>query len=93
MPVGLLQVRLRLPGAHSLKDKRSVVSGLLARARHEYSVSAAELDNLDEPKASVVGFAYLSNDGRHATVVLTKLLDELGRSPAYYVEGHEFALL
>ncbi len=88
MPVGLLQVELRLPGAQTLKDKRSVLVGLLTRARREFNVSAAELDRLDDPKRAVVGFAYLSNDGRHADEVLTRLLDQLQGSRDYYVEGH-----
>ncbi|MEW6217372.1 MAG: DUF503 domain-containing protein [Candidatus Bipolaricaulota bacterium] len=92
MPVGLLQVRLRLPGAQTLKDKRSVVAGVLARARREFSVSAAELDGLDDPKRAVVGFAYLSNDGRHVDEVLMKLLDQLQGSRDYYVEGHALAV-
>lgn len=91
MPVGLLEVKLRLLGAQTLKDKRSVLSGVLARARREFGVSAAELDDLDDPKRAVVGFAYLSNDGRHSDEVLMKLLDWLGGSRDYYVEGHDLS--
>lgn len=93
MPVGVLTVQLRIPGAQSLKDKRSVVSGLLVRARREFGVSAAELDGLDNPKGAVLGFAYLSNDARHADEVLMTLLESLRGSRDYYVEGHELSLL
>lgn len=93
MPVGLLEVRLRLLGAQTLKDKRSVLRGVLARARREFGVSAAELDELDSPKRAAVGFAYLSNDGRHSDEVLMKLLDWLGGSRDYYVEGYDLSTL
>ncbi len=93
MPVGLLQVRLRLPGARTLKEKRSVVVGVLSRARREFNVSAAELDHLDDPKQALLGFAHLSNDGRHTDEVLMKLLDELQTDRDYYVAGHELSFL
>lgn len=93
MPVGVLQVRLRLPGARTLKDKRSVVAGIIARAKREFSVSAAELDGLDDPKRAVLGFAHLSNSRGHTDEVLMKLLDTLGGSRDCYVEGHELSIL
>ncbi|MBC7219926.1 DUF503 domain-containing protein [Candidatus Bipolaricaulota bacterium] len=93
MPVGLLQVRLRLPGARTLKDKRSVVAGVVAWARREFNVSAAELDGLDDPKSAVLGFAHLSNARGHTAEVLTKLLDALDGNRDYYVEGHDLSIL
>ncbi|MCX7750693.1 MAG: DUF503 domain-containing protein [Candidatus Bipolaricaulota bacterium] len=93
MAVGVLTVQLRIPAARTLKDKRSVLSGVLARARREFGVSAAELDGLDNPKGAVLGFAYLSNDPRHADEVLMTLLESLHGSRDYYVEGHELSVL
>lgn len=86
-------MRLRLPGARTLKEKRSVVVGVLSRARRGFNVSAAELDFLDDPKRALLGFAYLSNDGRHTDEVLMKLLDEIQGGRDYYVEGHELSFL
>lgn len=85
-------MRLRLPGARTLKDKRSVIAGVLSRARREFNVSAAELDGLDDPKAAVLGFAHLSNDGRHSDEVLMKLLEELAGRPDFYLEGHDLSI-
>ncbi len=93
MPVGVLQVRLRLPGPRTLKEKRSVVAPVLARARREFNVSAAELDSLDDPKSAVLGFACLSNAHRHTDEVLMKLLDTLQGSRDYYIEGHNLSIL
>lgn len=93
MPVGLLRVRLRLYGTHTLKEKRSIVEGLLLRMRREFNVSAAELDLLDDPGSALLGFAHLSNDGRHSNGVLMKLLKQLEGSRDYYVEAHEVEVL
>ncbi|QAA77361.1 MAG: hypothetical protein BIP78_1597 [Candidatus Bipolaricaulis sibiricus] len=93
MPVGVLEVRLRLPGTRTLKEKRSVVAAILARTRREFNVSAAELDGLDDPKSAVLGFAYLSNARGHTDEVLMRLLDALDGNRDYYVEGHDLSVL
>ncbi len=92
MSVGVLRVWLRLPGARTLKDKRAVVSGLLVRLRREFNVSAAELDLLDEPERALLGFAHLSNDGRHSDEVLMKLLRQLEGHRDFFVEQHEITI-
>ncbi len=89
MAVGVLQVWLRLPGAQTLKDKRAVVSGLLARVRRDFNVSAAELGYLDEPNRALLGFAHLSNDGRHSDEVLARILATFEGQREFYVEQHE----
>jgi uncharacterized protein YlxP (DUF503 family) len=40
--VGVLQVELAIPGARSLKEKRSVLKSLLERTRRKHGVAAAE---------------------------------------------------
>lgn len=61
--------------ATSLKDKRSIVKRVLGRVRSEFNVSAAEVDELDNPNGAVVGFASVGNDARY----LSGQLDALER--------------
>ena len=42
--MGLLEARLSLPGARSLKDKRQVIKSLKDRVRQRVNVSVAEVD-------------------------------------------------
>jgi hypothetical protein len=61
------QVQLRLPSS-SLKGKRGIVKGLLARARNRFNVSAAEVDLQDLPGSAMLGFVIVTegrSDGRH----------------------------
>ncbi|MGC9529370.1 MAG: DUF503 domain-containing protein [Candidatus Bipolaricaulaceae bacterium] len=88
MALGLLRVQLRLFGTQSLKDKRSVVERLLVRARRDFNVSGAELDHTDDPGIALLGFAHLSNDGRHTDQVLAALLRRLEGHRSYAVEDH-----
>ncbi len=74
MIVGVLRVALALPYNDSLKGKRAVVKSLLERAKHRFQVSAAEIEAHDAHRRAVLGFAIVSNDGRHAQSVLDKVV-------------------
>ena len=63
--VGLLTVELHLPAAHSLKDKRSVVVGLLERLAHRHNVAVAEVAALDQHQTAVLALVTVANDGAH----------------------------
>lgn len=89
MPVALLRVAIRMHGTRTLKEKRAIVEGLLARLRREFNVSAAELDSLDDPSCAVLGFAHLSNHGPYSDSVLQKILERLEGSREFFVENHE----
>jgi hypothetical protein len=70
MIVGCARVRLHLPTAHSLKDKRQVVKSVLARLRGHFEVAAAEVDDQDVWQVATLGISCVSNDGAHARDLL-----------------------
>lgn len=93
MHVALLQVRLHVPDASSLKEKRQVVKSILDRARHRFQVAASETDEQDVHRIAVLGFAAVSGSESHAREVCTKLLDALLTHPAARVIEHELETL
>ncbi len=93
MHVALLQVRLHIPDASSLKEKRQVVKSILDRARHRFHVAAAETDEQDIHRIAVLGFAAVSGSEHHAREVASKLLDALLVHPAARVIEHELETL
>lgn len=60
MHVGVCTIELRLPGNGSLKGKRSVIKSMLARIRHGFNVSIAEVDAQDARQRAVLGVACVS---------------------------------
>ncbi|MBF0308796.1 MAG: DUF503 domain-containing protein [Magnetococcales bacterium] len=62
MLVGILQVRLDLPGVRSLKEKRSIVRRLLSRVKEHFEISAAEVAHMDLWNTSGLGFAMVGNE-------------------------------
>jgi hypothetical protein len=61
MFVGVLRFSLSIPGARSLKDKRSVVRSLKERAQARLHVAIAEVGVLDDPRRATFGVAVVSN--------------------------------
>jgi uncharacterized protein YlxP (DUF503 family) len=76
--VGAMVLRLHLPAAQSLKDKRQVVKSVVERIKGRYNVSAAEVADLDRWQLTEIGVACVTNQVSHAEDIL--------RNVANYVE-------
>lgn len=59
--VGMMTIRLRLPGCRSLKEKRSRLKRLL-KDLHDRGVSASEVGCLDDHHAAVIVCVFVSNE-------------------------------
>ena len=70
MVIGVRCIELHVAGAHSLKDKRSVVKSLKDRLHNEFNVSVAETGRLDAWQAAELTICVVSTDRRHAESVL-----------------------
>jgi uncharacterized protein YlxP (DUF503 family) len=70
--VGSCLIDLDIPGALSLKDKRSVVKSMLARVQNQFKIAAAEVGDLDYWRSAQLGLAVVSNSASHASEVLQK---------------------
>lgn len=77
MIIGICTMQLRLPASHSLKDKRQVLRSLVARVRHDFNVSIAEVDQLAAWQSATLGIACVSSDRDYAHGLLTKLVDAI----------------
>lgn len=89
MHVATLEVRLHIPDASNLKEKRQVVRSILDRARQRFRVAAAEVDEQDVYRIAVLGFAAVSGSAHHAEEVVHKLLDALAVHPAARIIEHD----
>lgn len=52
MPVTSLTVELRLEAVATLRQKRRLVRGIVAKLRRHFNVSVAEVGRIDEPAAA-----------------------------------------
>lgn len=74
MVVGVLRLELRLPGAHSLKEKRRVVRALTARVRNRFNVSIAECADQDLWQRALLGIAQVGNEEPHVDACLRQVV-------------------
>ena len=91
--VGVLCVELHIPGAESLKDKRSVVKSMLERSRNKFGVSSAEIEKLDSFREAVLAFSYLANDKRFVESVLRKVETYLESFPESEIMDSDIELI
>jgi uncharacterized protein YlxP (DUF503 family) len=74
--VGVLTMELRMPHAHSLKDKRQVVKGLKDRLRNKFNVSVAEIDYQDLWQSALLAAVTVSSSRNYAEQVLQSVEKE-----------------
>jgi uncharacterized protein YlxP (DUF503 family) len=89
MHVGALYVRLQIPEATSLKDKRQVVRSVLDRARSRYHLAAAEVGSNDLRQIAELGFASVANEAAAARRPLETVLEALRLHPVARLLDHE----
>lgn len=71
MVIGVVSWELHLPGAASLKDKRSVLRSLKDRLHNEFNVSVAETGHHDVWQRAEITACTVATDRRHASSVLS----------------------
>lgn len=93
MAVAVVQADLLVPGCRSLKDKRSVVKGLLERARGKFNASVAEVGAQDLLQRARVGAALVANDRRLLAAEAEALLSYLEGCPDVQVLDRQVEIL
>ena len=74
MIVGACTIQLYLPGAHSLKDKRSIIRPLLNQLRRRFEVAAAEVDHQDLWQSAEIAIVTVANEAGHVYVILERAI-------------------
>lgn len=81
MIVGTLEISLKLEGTQSLKDKRRILRSLLQRARNDFHVAIAEVDDNDLWGNATLGVACVSTDPGHAESILGHVINLCDEHP------------
>ena len=81
MFVGVLRISITIPGARSLKDRRSVVRSFKERAQSRLHVSIAEIGALEHPQRATFGVAVVSGSAVVCEQVLESVASMAGSLP------------
>ena len=77
------ELRIHIPHAMSLKDKRQVAKSIIGKTRHKFNLSIAEVDTQDVHQMLTIGLAIVSEGYSHGKQVM----DEIIRYMEENVEG------
>ncbi|HDH98820.1 MAG TPA: DUF503 domain-containing protein [Deltaproteobacteria bacterium] len=75
MIVGIIRLRVRLPGNHSLKGKRRVVKSLIGQVRSRFNVAVSEIALNDVWQRAEIGISTIGNSQSIINSVLDKILE------------------
>lgn len=85
MIVGIITVKLKIPMAQSLKDKRRVIKSLTDKSKNKFNIAVAEVGNKDLWKDAELGLVTIADDKRYLEKVINNIIK--------YVEDFPEALL
>ena len=85
MIVGLLNARLYMQGIASLKDKRSIIKGLIGRLKSRFNISIAEVNHQDSKTIAVIAIAMVSNDSRFIDQQLDAVIRFMHNDGRFYL--------
>jgi uncharacterized protein len=89
MFVVAMEVDLRIVDAHSLKDKRQVVTSIIETARRRFGISAAEVGAQGAWQRAQLGFAVVASSAGQAEQVLDHVERFVWSQPAIEVISAE----
>lgn len=93
MVIGLVQARLSIPDARSLKDKRMVLRSLKDRAINKMNVSVAEVDHQDVWQSAVLAFVTVAAEKDVVEKRISEISSFLRSDPRYVLIDIETQLM
>ena len=84
---------LLIEGSRSLKEKKRVIQGMMARIRHRFNVAVAEVDCQDIWNKAQIGIVCVSNDSGHAHSILEAVARMIYLSPDVVLYSYEIEIL
>ena len=81
MVIGIGIITFRLHDCRSLKGKRKILKSIITRVRNRFNVSVADVGDQNLWQRAVLVVAVVSNDGRFANEVLSKVLRLITSEP------------
>jgi uncharacterized protein YlxP (DUF503 family) len=91
MHVLALDVELRFPSSHSLKQKRACLRPILAGLRNRFEVSVAETDHQNTWQRCALGIALVSGEARtveHLADQIERFLWQMADTEVGSIERH-----
>lgn len=80
MALCYVEIKIDLPFAQSLKDKRRVITSITTKVSKNYNVSISEIDLNDVWKSAKLGLAIVAQNGKIFDSMITNIIEYLESS-------------
>lgn len=91
--VGVMDIELHIPMAHSLKEKRSALKGPIERARDRFNVSIIELPGRDGWQRATVTAACVASNSELVRQTLDKVVAHFEKANGLVILDSHLELL
>jgi uncharacterized protein YlxP (DUF503 family) len=85
MLVGVMTAQIYMQGIGSLKEKWSIIKGLIGRLQSRFNISISEVDHQDSKTVAVIGIAVVSNDARFIDQQLDAIVGFMRNDGRFYL--------
>ena len=89
MVIGLLELELHLPEAHSLKDKRQPLRSILSRVRQDHNVSIAEVAHQEDWKRAGLAVVGVNTERVPMERTLDRIVRAIEETPGVVCAGEQ----
>ena len=93
MHIGLLQIKLFLPGNQSLKGKRHIIKSIKDRVRNQVNISIAEVDEHDAWQQAHIAIVTVGTDHKRVSQVLASAMKLVENTPGLEVIDQQIEML
>ncbi len=90
--IGVCTIRLNIPNAFSLKDKRQVCQSLVSRMRKNFNIAVAEVGDLNSYKWASIAFVSINTEKSMLNSTLSKVVEYIKREPSVVIEGYSIEI-
>lgn len=88
-----MEVRLSIPAARSLKDKRRQIKSLIERIHNKHNAAVAEVGDNDIHQLARLGVAVVSNQTDHADRKMAVIIEMINRERELVLIDYETEIL
>ncbi|WMJ80213.1 DUF503 domain-containing protein [Clostridium sp. MB40-C1] len=93
MIIGTAKVYVYASWVHSLKEKRMEVKSIIAKVKHRYNVSIAEIENQDFHQSIVLGIACVSNSTKQSNAIIQNVVNYIEENTEGFIEKVDIEIL
>lgn len=93
MIIGILELEIWLSSANSLKDKRRLLKGLIARLRNNFNVSVSEIGYQDQWRKALIGIGIVTNETKFAHRILFRIIEYIKNSKELFLVDSKMEIM